>query len=272
MSLSKDIKKAINEPYKLKRFLAAFARSIPFRLRLTSLIPKSLYLQYAPDRYSILIRTYNERVRRIHDPSDQRQWNRQNHPNNAGDMARYYFLLLACDQIVKEGIQGDVAELGVYKGNSAYMLAKLARSLGTTAYLFDTYEGFPDRDLVGVDSGARADAFTDSTLALVRKRVGDENVQFVKGYFPDSLTQVTGSPEFCLVHIDCDLYEPFRQALEYFYPRLVDGGMLIMHDYSSLVWDGAERAVDEFLADKPERPILIPDKSGTAVIRKIVNI
>jgi len=74
---------------------------------------------------------------------------------------------------------------------------------------------------------------------------------------------------FCLVHLDCDLYAPFQAALRYFYPRLVSGGFLILHDYANAHWKGAEKAVDEFFADKPEKVIPIPDKSGTAVLRKI---
>jgi O-methyltransferase len=42
-----------------------------------------------------------------------------------------------------------------------------------------------------------------------------------------------------------------------------------MHDYASLCWDGAEHAVDELFRDKLEKVILIPDKSGTAVVHKI---
>ena len=58
---------------------------------------------------------------------------------------------------------------------------------------------------------------------------------------------------FALVHIDCDLYKPFKAGLEFFYPRLVTGGFLIMHDYTSLWWDGVERAVESFLQIKKRR-------------------
>jgi O-methyltransferase len=64
-------------------------------------------------------------------------------------------------------------------------------------------------------------------------------------------------------------YKPFKAGLEFFYPRLVDGGFLVMHDYGSLWWDGTEKAIDEFFADKPESVIPIPDRAGTAAIRKI---
>jgi O-methyltransferase len=96
-------------------------------------------------------------------------------------------------------------------------------------------------------------------------------VSFIKGRFPGTANAIPDAERFCLVNLDCDLYAPFSAALQYFYPRLLPGGFLIMHDYSSLHWPLIEKAVDEFFADKPERPILIPDKSGTAVVRKTVS-
>jgi Macrocin-O-methyltransferase (TylF) len=68
---------------------------------------------------------------------------------------------------------------------------------------------------------------------------------------------------YALLHLDCDLYAPTRAGLEFFYPKLVRGGFLIIHDYMSFYWDGVEKAIDEFFANKPERFIPIPDKSGT---------
>lgn len=186
---------------------------------------------------------------------------------NRGDMARFYFFCLVLDQLDKEGIVGDLAELGVYKGATASLLAKIARQLGTTAYLLDTYEGFNRADFTGVDAQQTVQ-FTDTSLDSVKKLVGDENVCFVKGYFPESVAQLPDDAKYCVVHIDCDLYMPMLGALRYFYPRLVPGGFMIMHDYSSLHWDGAERAIDEFFADKVELPIPLTDGAGSAVIRK----
>jgi hypothetical protein len=73
---------------------------------------------------------------------------------------------------------------------------------------------------------------------------------------------------FSLVHIDCDLYVPIVHALNYFYPRLAPGGYLIVHDYASLDWEGAEKAVDEFFADKPESVIPLTDGCGSVAIRR----
>jgi ADP-heptose:LPS heptosyltransferase len=188
--------------------------------------------------------------------------------NNRGDINRFYALALIFDQIMKEQIQGDLAELGVYKGNTAYMLADFARRTGATAYLLDTFEGFSAEDLQGIDANKRFE-FADTSLDGVKALVGSAGVHYVKGYFPGTATQIPGDARFALVHIDCDLYAPFVAALEFFYPRLMPGGFFIMHDYASLHWDGAERAVDEFFADKPESVMPLPDGSGTVVVRKL---
>jgi hypothetical protein len=199
---------------------------------------------------------------------NQRRFLANNEERNAGDLARFHFLTLACDQVVGERLPGDLAELGVYKGNTAFLIAQTARRMARRAYLFDTFEGFADADLIGVDRDKVVE-FDDTELASVKAFVGEDSTDFIKGYFPESASALPNDITFALVHIDCDLYAPFRAGLEYFYPRLVPGGYLIMHDYSSLHWDGVERAVDEFFIDKAERIVPIPDRSGTVVIRKL---
>jgi O-methyltransferase len=108
----------------------------------------------------------------------------------------------------------------------------------------------------------------DTSLEKVRNFVGTECVEYVVGRFPGSLSTTRISDRFAIVHLDCDLYQPTAAALDFFYPRLSPGGLFFLHDYSSGHWNGCARAIDDFFKDKPERPVLIPDKSGTAVIVK----
>jgi hypothetical protein len=225
------------------------------------------YLSHVPDRY---YRAYDKYLATggIFGLSLLQQFTAGNQYNNSGDLSRFFFLSLVCDQIVKDGLLGDTAELGVYKGNTGVFVARLAEQTGGKAYLFDTYEGFPSKDLSGID-GNKTPEFDDTSLEAVQALVACEAAVYVKGYFPESVDgNVPCDAQFCLVHIDCDLYAPFKAALEYFYPRLLPGGFLIMHDYSSLYWDGVESAVKEFFADKEEWPIPVPDKSGTVAVRK----
>ena len=126
MKLSDAIEKARRDPGKIGRYLGVQLRMLPFRLRIASLLPRSLSLAHAPDRYTARLKDYLARQTPMFDRADRAIWTRGNAANYS-DITRYYFLTLACDQLLKEGVKGDVAELGVYKGNSAAILAKFAR-------------------------------------------------------------------------------------------------------------------------------------------------
>lgn len=196
-----------------------------------------------------------------------KNWVANNVDNNAGDLPRLYALVQNLKQVLGEGIPGDLAELGVYRGNSAAVLAHYARAYGRQLHLFDTFEGFDRRDLTGDDQDKDLD-FADTSLDLVQGIVGTESVRWIKGYFPASIPSDLAAATFSIVHLDCDLYEPMKAALDFFFPRLSPGGLLIIHDYCNHYWPGIQSAVDEFLSGVPERLVLMPDKSGTAMIRK----
>jgi hypothetical protein len=226
------------------------------------------FVQYIPDRYSRNLRLY-EKEHDFFAYSDLKKWTAGNLKNNSGDISRFFCLNLCIEQLIEEKIEGDVVELGVYRGNSAFLLAKFARRMERRCFLFDTFSGFDARDLQnGKDTSLRT-VFEDTSLDTVRDLVGSENTVYVKGFFPDSLRQAGDIGDLALAHIDCDLESPMTAALNYFYPKIKKGGFLIMHDYSSLYWPGAKKAVDSFFKDKPEYIIPIPDKSGTCMIRKV---
>ena len=71
---------------------------------------------------------------------------------------------------------------------------------------------------------------------------------------------------FSFVHLDADLFEPTKNGLEFFYPRVSSEGIILIHDYNA--WPGCRKAVDEFFFLKKESPIPMPDKSGSAIIVK----
>lgn len=254
---------------RLSRISFKVFRKVSGALNMDAMKWHNTYLQYIPDRYSILIDKYRSGTNFL-SFSDLKFWNKNNHTNNVCDITRFIFLNLCIDSLLEEGIKGDVAELGVYKGNSAYLLSKFAKRANAKFYLFDTFSGFDANDITGVDSNVVKETFTDTSLEGVKSLVGDSpNDIYVQGYFPESLSKVNNVGSFSLVHIDCDLEKPFIASLNYFYPKMVKGGFLIMHDYSSLQWPGAKVAVDDFFKDKPEFVIPVPDKSGTCVIRKV---
>jgi hypothetical protein len=254
------------DPRRAARGLKARIDNLPHRLGVTSLWPGS-FLASIPARY---VTNASESIRRSGWTSfkETTDFIRGNAANNGGDLARFYLFNLIFEQIIKERLEGDLAELGVYKGNTAALLARFGRAAGKTTYLFDTFQGFSENDMRGVDAGRKLE-FSDTSLEAVRSFVGTERVNYVVGHFPDSTSSISSEPSFSLAHLDCDLYAPMKAALDYFYPRVVPGGFFVIHDYGSLHWDGAEKAVDEFLSGRRERLVPIPDKGGTVVFRKL---
>ena len=195
-------------------------------------------------------------------------WTQAMERNNWGDLCRLHFLFLNVQRLREKSVEGDFAEVGVFKGNSAKVLHLLAPE--RRLWLFDTFEGFADGDVERERAVVKRRDFANTSLDRVRSFIGQSpRLEFVPGKFPETAARVPEDARFALVHLDCDLYAPTRAAMEFFYPRLTRGGLLVVHDYASGHWPGVVRAVDEFLADKPEKPVLIPDKSGSAVLVKV---
>lgn len=182
------------------------------------------------------------------------------------DDVRYATLALAIQRLESERIEGAFAELGVYKGVTSNLIHRQAPR--RVLYLFDTFSGFPVEDLESAQDGR----FKDTSLEEVATSLGDlQSVVFRPGYFPQSAKDLE-SERFALVMLDFDLYQSAVEAFHFFYPRLVTGGYFFMHDFNSPESGGAiARAAHEFLLDKPEMLIELPDEWGSAVFRKVAR-
>jgi hypothetical protein len=223
----------------------------------------SFWIIYSPDSNNI--RSLHPEFRNLY-----KSWVRGNKLNNTGDLSRFFSFILNLKIVINEGIPGSFAELGVWRGNSAAVISYFAVKDGRKCFLFDTFQGFDERDLRGIDE-KHGKSFSDTSISYVKQTINqldEDKVVYVAGYFPESVNKEVSNEMYAFVSIDCDLYEPMKQALLFFYPRMSKGGFLFLHDYSSGLWEGGSRAINEFLAQTDEYLILLPDKSGTAVIRK----
>jgi hypothetical protein len=143
-------------------------------------------------------------------------------------------------------LEGEVAELGVYRGGGAKLLrASMGRG---RLHLFDTFSGLP-ATTEGVDRHHAGD-FADTSVEIVRRYLGaDDGVQFHVGMFPASAADLPAELRFRFVHLDVDLYQSTLDGLRYFHPRLVPGGVLISHDFNSITCPGVRTAFEEYFAD-----------------------
>lgn len=188
------------------------------------------------------------------------------------DTNRVLNLHLALAQ-VRECATGDYAELGTYRGLTATLIWP-KRAPGTKLFLFDTFAGFDERDLdaadTRLDKHTESQRFRDTSVDHVAQRINGghhADLIFRPGFFPQTFA---GLEQHCFrfVHIDLDLAEPIQAALNLFWPRLVEGGVLMVHDYFSARYPMARETVDRFFQSRGVFPVALNDRLGTALVRK----
>lgn len=153
-------------------------------------------------------------------------------------------------------IAGELAEVGTFTGSTARVIceAKGNRKL----HLFDTFEGLPVPG--DIDNRFQQGAYAASLEMVAPQFKQYPNVELHKGMFPMTGAALQDTM-FSFVYLDVDLYKSTKDALEFFYPRLSQGAVLMSHDYVQA--PGVRAAFDEFFRDKPE-PLILP--SGSQVL------
>jgi hypothetical protein len=161
-------------------------------------------------------------------------------------------------------LNGDLAECGVYNGATSYFMARAGLQVGVhrSMHLFDSFAGLSEP--APLDG-----SYWESGRFAIPEDVARSNLQkfkdvhFYKGWIPERFDEVADR-KFVFVHVDVDLYRPTRDCFDFFYPRIVPGGMMVCDDYGFTTCPGAYQAVQEFMEDKPEHLIHLP--TGQAVI------
>ncbi|MEO8174364.1 MAG: TylF/MycF/NovP-related O-methyltransferase [Sediminibacterium sp.] len=183
------------------------------------------------------------------------------------DKVRFYTFWLQIERLKKDSVEGSFAEVGVYKGETARIIHEMDSS--RKLHLFDTFEGFDRKDLAQENNSNPGHSidFSDTGVEMVTKFIeGNDNIFFHRGYFPQT-TENLQDQAYAFVHLDADLYKPTLAGLQYFYPRLSAGGIIIIHDYNHN-WEGVAKAVNEFVLTIPENPVEVSDWQGSIVIIK----
>jgi hypothetical protein len=161
-------------------------------------------------------------------------------------------------------VPGDTAECGAYKGATSFLICKGTLGSGKPHHVFDSFEGLSTPSAADGDHWERGNLA--AAEAVVRANLSDfDFVQYHSGWIPERFPDVADRT-FSFVHVDVDLYQPTRDSVAFFYPRMLPGGIIMLDDYGFLRCPGARQATDEIMADKREEIVLLP--TGQAFIQK----
>jgi len=203
-------------------------------------------------------------------------------------MERRYHLLQAVRHIVKHRIPGSFAECGVWRGGSMMLMAQTLKQCHDESrdlYLYDTFEGMPpptelDKDFKNRPAAAclqeteqakdASQIWAIAGLEEVKRNMMSvaypvERIRYVVGKV-ESTIPATVPGCISLLRLDTDWYESTAHELCHLYPLVSSGGVVIIDDYG--YWQGARRAVDEFIESSPDRILLHRiDGTGRAFVK-----
>jgi hypothetical protein len=167
------------------------------------------------------------------------------------------------NEILDQGIPGDLVECGVWRGGAAFLMAEILERRGETdrkVWLFDSFEGLPapreidghraheyaeKKDDPGYYDNCRADV--EDVRASARRLGLEDLTEIVPGWFDDTLPEHSERiGPIAVLRIDCDWHDPVALCLETLYDQVSPGGIVIIDDYYT--YEGCAIAVHEFLA------------------------
>ena len=156
-------------------------------------------------------------------------------------------------------VSGSLVECGFGKGDTARILTSFVNSddfQSREIWLFDSFEGFPE--LSEYDKSPRnakkGDWKKPLDPALSLQNSSKAKVHVVKGFFEEVLPLEYSGDPIAFLHLDCDLYNSYKVALETLYEFVAPGGIVLFDEYKDPVdlknWPGASKAIDEFFESR----------------------
>jgi O-methyltransferase len=164
-------------------------------------------------------------------------------------------------------VPGDTAECGIFRGATSYLICSANQQSHAGVkihHLFDSFEGLPEPGPSDGVHWRKGDLKCE--IEPVRKALLNfDNLEFHPGWIPDRFNDVENR-KFSFVHIDVDLADPTLESLAFFYQRMEPSGIIVCDDYGMSTCQGATQAIDRFLADKPEKMLMLPDGGGFLIV------
>jgi len=201
-------------------------------------------------------------------------------------VARQVALIDTIHYVAENRIHGCFVECGVWRGGSAMLAALTLRAVGDESrriFLYDTFKGMTGPSSIDTtrDGLAASDMMTKDTRPdgvrciapfaevyqnLVSTGYPMNHISLIEGPIEETIPLHAPPEPIAVLRLDTDWYESTRHELEYLYPLVAPGGIIIIDDYGH--WNGSRRAVNEYLALLPRRPFLHRiDDTGRLIIK-----
>lgn len=162
-----------------------------------------------------------------------------------------------------ETVPGDTAECGAFQGAGSFLICEMnSRNVTHTRrhHIFDSFDG------LSAPSEKDGEHWSQGDLRSVLDELKVNLAQFhsfdtYPGWIPERFSDVS-ERRFAFVHVDVDLHDPTKDSIEFFYPRLNEGAILLCDDYGCTTCPGATDAIDSYLKDKPEKFVSLSAGGG----------
>lgn len=182
----------------------------------------------------------------------------------------------AIDTIIREGVEGDLIEAGVWRGGVTIFMRGMLKVRGEnsrTVWVADSFAGLPRPDArYPADAADRHWSRKQLAVSLEKVKANfarygllDDRVRFLAGWFRDTLPDAPIA-KLAIARIDADMYGSTVEALEALYPKVSRGGFVIIDDYNTVA--GCRKAVDDFRARNGVGEALLPIDSEAVFWRR----
>lgn len=190
------------------------------------------------------------------------------------DYFRFRTFEFLAEETLAAGIDGSVAEFGVFQGTFAALINQ--KFCDRKLYLFDSFEGFDPLEAEAEKGLGRCEARfikahkNGSAEITLRNLPYPQKAVICKGFFPDCITDEAKDEKFAFVSLDVDFEESTYHGLEFFYPRMSEGGYIMIHDYNTFFLEGVRQAIGRYEQKLGARLKKVPiaDRAGTLVVIK----
>jgi len=196
-------------------------------------------------------------------PDYSKTWDYENNFYLSCDITRIS-KVLAHYELFKmvDDLPGAIVECGIFKGASLARFAMFRDIFGNPHSKkiigFDIFGKFPETNYEDdkklrsrfMDIAGEESISTDQMMEVLKHKGIERNVELVAGDVTKTIPEyIAKHPQLkiSLLNLDTDIYEPAVTILEYLYPRIVTGGILMIDDYAT--FPGETKAVDEFFKD-----------------------